>query len=74
LATKPLLLLADEPTGNLDRDTANNVFEHMLALARDRGTAFVVVTHDSRIAARCQRQLRLERGVLVPPAAVDAGA
>lgn len=64
LMNKPALILADEPTGNLDEATGRRVLDSLFAMADDDGVTLVVVTHSGAVAARCSRQLRLEGGML----------
>ena len=64
MVTEPACILADEPTGNLDRQTAAGVFDSFVALAKSRGTACVIVTHDLELAARCDRTVTIKDGVI----------
>jgi lipoprotein-releasing system ATP-binding protein len=66
LVTRPVCVLADEPTGNLDRGTAQKMFELLSRVNRESGTAFAIVTHDPTLAARADRQLVMENGRLLP--------
>ena len=66
LATDPPLILADEPTGNLDTAAADEIFKLMLEVNRESGTTFLIVTHDPRLAQRCSRVVELVDGRIVP--------
>ena len=65
MVTDPACILADEPTGILDKDTSEAVFQLFVSLARSRGTSSLIVTHDESLAAQCDRAVRLEKGKLV---------
>ena len=65
LLARPKLILADEPTGNLDEETAEDVLEQMLGLVAETGAAMMVVTHSEKVASRMQRRVRLNKGRLL---------
>lgn len=64
-AAKPLILFADEPTGNLDTETGSHIIDLLFEMNREHGTTLVLVTHEQRLAERCDRRLRLHAGELV---------
>ncbi len=72
-AGEPDLILADEPTGNLDAATGHTIVELMFRLARERGASFMLITHDAALAARCTRQIRLQDGRIVDDGTGPAG-
>lgn len=71
-ACEPVVLFADEPTGNLDNRTGQAVSDLLMALNREQGTTLVMVTHDEHLAARCARQLHIEAGQLSEPTAEES--
>lgn len=72
LAPEPAVLIADEPTGNLDGDTGAQIADLLFARQREMGTTLVLVTHDATLAARCDRQVHVRSGEIVSPAGLAA--
>ncbi|WP_180898575.1 ABC transporter ATP-binding protein [Martelella soudanensis] len=72
LAPEPAVLIADEPTGNLDADTGAQIADLLFARQREMGTTLVLVTHDAALAARCDRQVQVRSGEIVAPAGLAA--
>ncbi|GAM62230.1 lipoprotein releasing system ATP-binding protein lolD [Vibrio ishigakensis] len=71
LVNEPALVLADEPTGNLDHSTALDIYDLMRELNQKSGTAFLVVTHDSELAGKMDRQMHMQDGLLISSASVQ---
>lgn len=71
VATDPAILVADEPTGNLDETTGQSIIDLMFRLKRERGSTLVLVTHDPGLAALCDRQVRLRSGLIENPRALE---
>ncbi|WP_366653890.1 ABC transporter ATP-binding protein [Fodinicurvata sp. EGI_FJ10296] len=71
-AADPPIILADEPTGNLDGDTGRQVIDLMFELSRKRGATLILITHDAALAARCDRTVRLEDGLIRDPSSTPA--
>ncbi|KOF14706.1 ABC transporter ATP-binding protein [Ensifer adhaerens] len=71
LAPSPKLLIADEPTGNLDAETGRQIADLLFAEQRDRGMTLVLVTHDAALAARCSRQVRVRSGEIISSGALE---
>ncbi|WP_295810806.1 ABC transporter ATP-binding protein [uncultured Nitratireductor sp.] len=74
LAPGPAILIADEPTGNLDQATGRQIADMLFAKASERGTSLVLVTHDPALAARCERQVAMRSGRIEPAAEVEKAA
>ncbi|MEQ9247083.1 MAG: ABC transporter ATP-binding protein [Nitratireductor sp.] len=74
LAPGPAILIADEPTGNLDQATGRQIADMLFAKAKERGTSLVLVTHDPALAARCERQVAMRSGRIEPEVAVEKAA